>query len=241
MYQCDQCGSTFIKFQDKANHVRWEHIEITKEKKFNLSEGVRKSNNTRFGNYIEELFICSKHECFNVLNIKYREGKRKEKYYCSRSCANSRGKMSEDNKKIISKKISKKWEEGVFNHIMEKSQNKKFSSKNERKIVQYFKSNFPSDGWKSGGMILHNGQRISRDMYSDTLKVCFEYDGIWHFKDINGQLRDKKKKDEALESWCKEMGYRLIRIQDEFFNSMEQIYNFIYESEESVIKFGNNY
>lgn len=241
MYQCNKCNKIFDKFQDKANHVRWYHIEITDEKKNNLSEGTRKSNEVRFGKYIEEKCICSKPGCINNVEIKYREGKRKEKYYCSQSCANSRGKMSEENKKIISSKISKKWKEGVFNNILEKSENKKFSSKNERLIVNYFKLNFPMDGWKSGGMLLYNDQRISRDMYSDILKVCFEYDGIWHFKDINGQLESKKNKDKALEEWCNEKNYRLIRIQDEFFNGIEQIYDLIYKRNEGVIKLGDRY
>lgn len=241
MYQCSQCNKIFEKFQDKANHIRWYHTEMTDAKKKNLSEGTRKSNEVRFGKYIEEKWICSKPDCINSIDIKYREGKRKEKYYCSQSCANSRGKMSDENKKIISSKISKKWEEGVFDHIMEKFENKKFSSRNEREIVKYFKLNFPLDGWKSGGMLLHNGYRISRDLYSDILKVCFEYDGIWHFKDINGQLESKKNKDEALESWCIEKGYRLIRLQDEFFENMEQVYDLIYERKENIIKLGDRY
>jgi very-short-patch-repair endonuclease len=97
------------------------------------------------------------------------------------------------------------------------------------------------DGWKSGGMLLYNGHRISRDMYSDILKVCFEYDGIWHFKDINGQLENKKNKDKALELWCIEKGYRLVRIQDEFFNDMEQIYDLIYKRKDQIIKLGEKY
>lgn len=241
MYKCSQCDKIFEKFQDKANHVRWYHIEMTDEKKNNLSEGTRKANNARFGKYIEEKCACSKTGCINNVNIKYREGKRKGKYYCSQSCANSRGKMSDDNKKIISAKISERWKEGVFDNILANTQNKKFSSKNERLIVSHFKLNFPMDGWKSGGMLLHNGHRISRDLYSDILKVCFEYDGIWHFKDINGQLENKKNKDEALELWCIENGYRLVRIQDEFFNNMDQIYDLIYNKKDNIIKLGEKY
>jgi len=214
---------------------------MTDKKKKNLSEGAKKSNEARFGKYIEEKCTCSKIGCTNNICIRYREGKRKGKYYCSRSCSNSRGKMSEENKKIISSKISEKWKEGVFDNILEKSQNRKFSSKNERLIVNYFKLNFPMDKWKSGGMILHKGYRISRDLYSDVLKVCFEYDGIWHFKDINGQLEDKINKDKALESWCKEKNYRIVRIQEEFFKDTGQIYDLIYKRKDLVIKLGNKY
>jgi hypothetical protein len=240
MYICEICNSEFSSFSLKANHVRWKHKEMTKDKKINLSEGSRKSNEKRFGKFLNEKVICSNPKCSNETEIKYREGKRKDKYYCSISCSNSRV-MSEENKKTISEKIKNHWKNGKFDHIDNSSQNKLFSSSKEREIVKYFKEKYPSDSWKSGGLLKSGESRISRDLYSDVLKICVEYDGIWHFRDIKGQLEKKKKIDLELEKWCKEKGYRLIRIQEGFFESMSQLSDLIYNSKEEVIKIGNLY
>ena len=62
-----------------------------------------------------------------------------------------------------------------------------------------------------------DGLGISRDLYSNITRTCIEYDGVWHFIDIAGQLEDKLAKDQALESWCQQNGYRLIRIEDEVY------------------------
>jgi hypothetical protein len=240
MYICEICNSEFSNFSLKANHVRWKHKEMTEDKKLNLSEGSRKSNEKRFGKILNEKVSCSNPKCCRETEIEYREGKKKKKYYCSRSCANSR-EMSGENKKKISEKIKNHWKNGKFDHTDNWSQNKIFSSSREREIVKYFKEKFPGDIWKSGGLLKSGDFRISRDLYSDILKVCIEYDGIWHFKDIKGQLEKKKKIDSELEKWCNENGYRLIRIQEEFFVSMEHLSNLVYNSKEKIIKIGNLY
>ena len=117
-----------------------------------------------------------------------------------------------------------------------------FSSKNEREIVLHFKQTFPNDGWKSGGrLILDNKETLSRDMWSDKLKVCFEYDGIWHFKDIHGQLNRKQLKDKMLEQWCINNGYRLVRIDEDFYRNVQQIEDLIYNNCDSITKIGNRY
>ena len=73
--------------------------------------------------------------------------------------------------------------------------NRHFTSKNEVLIRDYFINNFPEDEWTFGGSIRMNEHQMSRDLYSNKLKICFEYDGIWHFKDIHGQLEQKQLKD----------------------------------------------
>lgn len=130
-----------------------------------------------------------------------------------------------------------KYEKQAFN-----VNNKRFSSKNGRHIVQFFKSNFPNDDWKSGGLInIGDNNLLSRDLWSDKLKVCFEYDGIWHFKDIHGQLETKHKKDILLEKWCRDNGYRLIRVDEEHFKNVEQIVDLVYNNSDSLIKIGDRY
>ncbi len=124
---------------------------------------------------------------------------------------------------------------------MERSDLKIFSSKNERAIIKYFKENFPNDEWTSGGMIIQDGVRISRDMYSNKLKVCFEYDGIWHFKDIHDQLESKQHKDQLLEEWCLENDYRLIRVDELVYENENQIVDLVYNNKEQIIKIGKRY
>ena len=140
--------------------------------------------------------------------------------------------------------MKKLWTDGYFddtsalNHLKAP---KIFSSKNERLIVEHFKQAFPEDEWTSGGNIKYEGTRLSRDMFSKKLKVCFEYDGDWHFIDIKGQLKDKQHKDVMLEKWCLENDYRLIRIDEKKFLNCKQIEKLIYEKTDQVIKIGNRY
>ena len=84
---------------------------------------------------------------------------------------------------------------------------------------------------------------MSRDLYSKKLKVCIEYDGIWHFKDIHGQLESKRIKDVALKDWCKEHSYKLIRIDEDWFsiNKLDEIESLTYESNEQLILLGERY
>ena len=124
------------------------------------------------------------------------------------------------------------------------STNKRFTSKNEVLIREYFINTYPNDEWTFGGGIKINGQQISRDLYSNKLKICFEYDGIWHFKDIYGQLNKKKLKDSLLEQWCLDNKYSLIRLDEDHFNNqsltiLEKIFYSL--NEPSIIKIGNRY
>ena len=104
-YRCEYCQSKFENFQTKANHMRWEHLDnskfSSKMKEVNLRIAEEK-----FGKIIEEEVKCYNSKCSNLVEIKYREGRKKEKYHCSRKCANSRGPMSNETREKISKKLS---------------------------------------------------------------------------------------------------------------------------------------
>jgi hypothetical protein len=246
-YKCDECDLVFPTFQGKANHVRWNHksdeFYINTKKK--LSVIATKTNVTKHGEWVMEVVNCV--TCNNECDVKYRTNKKKDKYFCSVSCANTReikGTQNEETKLIISKKIKELWKNGHYdkttrnNHLKQK---KYFTSKNERLIVKYFKENFSGDFWKSGGQLKFNGCGISRDLYSDKLKVCFEYDGVWHFEDIKDQLEHKQMKDKLLEEWCVINDYRLIRVDEKKYVSEQQIVNLIYEQSEQIIKIGDRY
>jgi hypothetical protein len=238
MKKCLLCGLTFDSHSGYANHIRWKHKENTTT---NFSEGTKKGNAKRFGEWIEDVEICYNKSCGKEVHIKYRSKKgKREKYFCSRSCANSRGERTVEFKQTVSEKIKNSWEEGTYNNI-DYSSNKRFSSKAERSIVSFFKEKHACDQWKSGGSLNVDDHRISRDMYSDKLKVCFEYDGVWHFKDINGQLKDKQHKDMLLEKWCMNNNYRLIRVQEGHFLSLSQIESLIYECNDLIVKIGSSY
>ena len=80
-------------------------------------------------------------------------------------------------------------------------------------------------------------------MYGDFLcsKVIFEYDGIWHFKDIHNQLERKQKVDRNLEKFAFKKGYRLVRVDEDEKLSNLDIEKLIYNRTEQIIKVGNKY
>jgi hypothetical protein len=238
-YICEICSEEFNTFSEKGNHIRWKHKDNTifLNKISKISE---KTNEKIHGKWIYEECKCSNPKCEIRYEIKFRENKRKNKNFCSMSCANSGRIISSEKKIKIGEDIKKMWKEGKYSEL-DFSRNKRFSSKREREIVKHFKEKFPYDGWKSGGHIKNNGIGIIRDLYSDKLKTCFEYDGIWHFKDIHGQLERKQKVDKELEDWCIKNNYRLIRLQEEYFENLSQVEELIYNTETPIIKIGNKY
>lgn len=172
--------------------------------------------------------------------------------YCNRSCSAKHANkykipLTKNQKDKISNSIKQLWINGHYDNMLANSLNNedkfnlKFNSKNEREICKYFKSKYIDDDWKSGGLLKYRGKRISRDLYSSKLKVCFEYDGIWHFEDIHGQLSDKNEKDNLLEDWCIKNNYRLVRIDENDYININQIVDLIYNRKETVIKIGSRY
>jgi hypothetical protein len=245
MYLCEECNLVFEKPQQKANHIRWTHEQFDRIAYTNkLKQSLKISIENKLGKFIEEIVKCDRHNgCSNLINIKYRNGKKKDKYFCSRTCANSHI-WNESQKELHLKRFYDQYDSygKSFQDNIGKIQSiKYFSSKNERSIVEFFKTKFPDDCWKSGGGTKINGIQICRDLWSDKLKVCFEYDGVWHFKDIHGQLEHKKFKDKLLEVWCIENNYRLVRIDENAYINVHQIVDLIYNKSDQIIKIGNRY
>lgn len=242
MIICKYCNSQFDNNKIYANHIRWKHKD-NKRYFENMSNQLKIANDTRYGKRIEEEVICSSTKCENIIKIKYRPEKRKEKYFCSRSCANSRSFTKDTLNKIsesVSKSIKEKWKDPVFSGKI-LNRKSRFNSKNELLISNYFKLNFQKDEWKSGGALVYKNEIIVRDLWSDKLKICFEYDGIVHFKDIYGQLERKQKKDNYLKEWCIKNNYRLIRIEDGYFIDFKQIYDLFYNNIEDIVLIGKSY
>lgn len=232
-----------------SNHVRWcdKNPKISHYRKNkNLSSALQKRSALKVKQFN---VVCESCDVEFTLNETEKRHARRKKFFCSRSCANSRKNSKAWNTAVASESHSmtqkQRWCDPEYRARMAEhraKQPKIFTSKNERDIVKYIKEKYPEDEWKSGSNLkLNNDISLARDLWSDKLKVCFEYDGVWHFEDIHGQLVNKQLKDRLLEEWCITNNYRLIRIDEEVFTSISQIEELIYTNTESIIKVGNRY
>ena len=93
MRKCKHCDIEFVgSVSEFANHVRWcdKNPKAIKYKQDNIARGQALGNN-RFGNYKNFAVTCE--ACNTEFEVKEREKlfPSKEKYFCSRNCANSTG------------------------------------------------------------------------------------------------------------------------------------------------------
>ena len=234
---CPHCELAFESHSKKANHIRWHHTDTSQG-----IQRIKEAKQKRKGDLIETSRECKK--CSKPFTVQHYSNLKRipVNQYCSRSCANSKV-QSESTKLKKGEKIRNHWKKGTYDNSQQQKlqTNKIFSSKIERLIVKHFKETYPNDEWKSGGGLKINQERISRDLYSDKLKVCFEYDGVWHFKDIHGQLSYKQNKDTILEEWCLEKGYRLIRVDEDSYKDITQIEDLVYKCTAPIVKIGTRY
>lgn len=247
MYKCEECNLEFETFQAKANHHRWKHLKYAFKSEETRKKTVIKfsqANDRRFGGkYIEENIKCLSSLCNNIIHVKYRKGNKLPKTFCCKSCANKIRIQSPETRLKRSNSVKLAWKKGLYDTVSyheKQNKNNKFSSKQEREIVFYFKTKYPEQEWTCGGGLKYKDELISRDLYSNKLKICFEYDGIWHFEDIKGQLKKKQRKDKLLEEWCKEYNYRLIRIDENDYKDFQQIEE-LFKRNEPIIKIGKRY
>jgi len=256
-YQCPICKKEYTKkgiithiYRSHTNkkfftggHGHYKNIEYKKK----MSQIKNKMLDEKNGKYIWFEVKCNK--CNIEFCVKERENlyPQKEKYFCNIKCANSRRlAFSKETVEKIRKKSISLWQNEEYVQKQLKNNKKFFTSKGEEDIKKFFKTVCPDDEWTSGGNLKQNGLSLIRDLFSKKLKVCIEYDGVWHFKDIYGQLKIKQKKDRALEKWCLENGYKLIRIDEELYKQNKiywkhLILDEVYNGEHQIIKFGNKY
>lgn len=243
---CKHCNKIFNNIEGRifSNHVRWCDKNPDRNKSnYKIKNSLLKHSEKKYGKIIKFNVNCYK--CNIKFDVYEHENKHplKEKYFCSKSCANSRNHSNETKKKI-SKSISNLWKDDNYaKNIIEKNikNNKIFTSKNEKYIKEYLINNYPEDNWTSGGHLKYKGESLTRDIYSKKLKINIEYDGIWHFKDIKGQLKHKKYKDSLLKDWSLKNNYRLIRISEAFYkkniNCINIIINAIYNKTEPYLEY----
>jgi len=250
MYEniCKHCNETISVESSRnfSNHVRWCKKNPSRNNTKNISISKKKRDDEELGKLKSFKVDCKK--CGKMFHVVEREKHfpKKEKYFCNVSCANSRIQTKDINdKKREKNRIAslKLWQNEDY--IKKVMSNKKsiFTSKNEVLIREHFIKKFPNDEWTFGGSLKVLGQRIVRDLYSKKLKICFEYDGVWHFKDIHNQLRKKQIKDKLLERWCKKNNYKLVRIDELKFKdkNLKELEKIIYNDKRQIIKIGDRY
>lgn len=245
MKQCEICDIIFESSRQYSNHIRWKHKNILYKK----SKCSFCAKDFRNENLEKHISVCPKNPsnirkclfCNAIISVRYNK-------FCNSVCSAKynnakkdysiidRSYITDSWKENISKQIKIYWENGTYKHT------NIHRSKNEISIFNYFKTTFPNDLWKAGGRLkLSNGDILSRDMWSDKLKICFEYDGIWHFENICNQLPKKQLKDKLLEEWCIVNNYRLVRIDELKFENVNQIKDLIYNNTLPIIKIGERY
>jgi hypothetical protein len=247
MRECNICNEVFTNNRTYSNHVRWKHTPIVKIKCEFCSESFTNNSITRHRKYCKSNPTSNKLKKCKSCGVDFYSNYNQ---FCSQTCSakyNNTGRVhSVESKQKTSKSIKVKWVEGAYKNVFKNvdyATLPRFTSKPEKAIFNFFKEAYPEDGWTcGGGLKLEDGVYLSRDMYSDKLKICFEYDGIWHFKDIYGQLERKQYKDKLLNKWCKVNNYKLIRLDEECFINPEQVANIVYNSTiEDITLIGNRY
>jgi hypothetical protein len=269
IYTPTKCSCVICKkeFSTKGIHTHYERAHGTQEQKEKYSDGhngcydseefrdnVRKGRGFVKKTVTKDCEWCKEKFTFTML-----EGQ-KERRWCCRSCsasftndervkngyvaAASAANYWTVERRADQSAITKKlWEDPEYAKSV-LTNNKYFTSKAEVMIREHFIKNFPDDGWTFGGGVKVEGHQISRDLYSKKLKICFEYDGVWHFKDIHGQLEKKQLKDRLLEQWCVDNGYSLVRLDEVKFNdsSLVMLENVFYSIQQpTIIKMGDRY
>jgi predicted nucleic acid-binding Zn ribbon protein len=179
----------------------------------------------------EKQYLANPKKCISCSSVI--EYKKRRNNFCSKNCSasnnNTGRKHSEKTKikirKITSISILKKWKDPEYiKKSLVNHGKRRFNSKGEIEVREYFMKKFPEHKWTSGGFIDIGNERMTTvDMVSKELKMCVEYDGIWHFKDINGQLEKKQLKDKLLNEWCANNGYRIIRISEEYYKKNKSL------------------
>ena len=226
-HQLNKYGS-LQKLEDVDKHRHLKAKETLKLK-YNKLKSIK--NKAMIDKWLEEKHTCE--NCHKVMTVKYGSGR-----FCCRSCANKRIHSKSTIDKI--RKYSKNNPSG-FASVEWRLNNPDFSlnrksSKREVEIVNLLKSNFPDDNWQQG--YINNGvvdnHLLHPDIHSDVLKIVVEYDGIWHFKDICGQLERRQATDKLLMNWCETNGYKLVRIDEQLNLSDIEILDFIYNSTNKI-------
>lgn len=248
-YICD-CGKIFeselVYKRHYANCIYWWRKHRTEEEYLNwkcnvskiISETRQKKKNDALLLWISEKHVCEK--CGKVMTEKFGRGR-----FCSRSCANFR--IFSDASKLKKSKTVKDYVKdhpewyGLHGKSPKGKQKKYFNSKAEIKLREDLKINLPSYDFTTGSFTKYKGYLLNPDIYSRKYKIIIEYDGIWHFVDILGQLKIKQERDLLLKDFILNSDFRLIRIDEDYKFTIDEIINYIVNDKRKIILLGNRY
>ena len=207
------------------------------------SAGLIKSRKLRLdaelGKLMDLEVTCHKCKEHFLVKERVKNFPKKKKYHCCRGCANAREAVkTEEHKKKVSIAAKKFYSQLPLEEKLRRAQrsvNSRFlyRSKGEAKLLEMLRSSFPEAEFTYGGSMIYKDKAICRDIISKKLKLCIEYDGIWHFKNINNQLSFKKMKDALYEEWILQSEYRLIRVTDNDFARNQSLYEELIDSIEN--------
>lgn len=111
---CEKCGVSFENGKVKSNHVRWKHGDINKYRESNkiASLKVYDDKKGKLKSFDVKCEKCQKH-----FQVKERENQfpKKEKYFCSKKCANSHI-VSINHKEKVSKTLKRLWNDGIYDN-----------------------------------------------------------------------------------------------------------------------------
>jgi very-short-patch-repair endonuclease len=227
--KCDECGKSFEKERSEYNRrIKKGYTKFFCDSQC-AGKGLDRPN---------EIHVPITVQCLWCKSVVETTTNPKAKKCCSRTCSAkySRSKcLIETFKKTVSDKIKSAWETGKYDHTLattERDGRKQyFNSKGEIELRNYLKSTFPNYKFTTGMVQKTQEGRINPDIWSREYKVMIEYDGIWHFEDIMGQLEDKQRKDKLVEEWCIKNGWRCIRIKEDVYKKNKEEYKAKLKSE----------
>lgn len=221
---CNICGEEFKNHSLMANHIRWKHNSQEDYIK-KMSDNKKNRDDIRLGEIKEFVVKCEM--CLKDFIVKEREFKfpKKEKYYCSKSCANTRQHSAETIEKI-SKNAKLCWKNEDYANKCLKNNNlkRRSSSKGEREIRKYLKELYGNKNILSHRIIKYKDIIKAVDLTLINENIIIEYDGIWHFdKKIYERMGTPNKyetvleKDKKLKEYCEINNIRLLRIGEKHY------------------------
>ena len=244
---CPVCNKDLsgMRITDVGNHIKWCKFKSAPTNVY--SQAKIKADTARLGQYSLYYVVCQK--CGTEFEVRQREHSfpKKEKYFCSRSCANSRSNLSQSWTQQKKEKARKLWQNEQYAN-RQLNRDKFFTSKGQRLIRDTIVQKHSNDNWTWGSLNKKYKELVFHpDMFSHKLKLVFQYDGIYHFKTIyrNQDLQKSKLKQKVLQQWCSENGYKLLRISESWFHSIGKdvsiVQNILYSLENPVTKLGAEY
>lgn len=221
---CNICNQTFDNHSLKANHIRWKHNNQSNYIK-KISEDKKRRDIINLGEIKEFVVKCQ--NCNTEFIVKEREFKfpKKQKYYCTVSCANSNNHNiphSQETKDKLKKIVENLWENEKY--IKRHLCNHRFSSKGEREVRKFLKERYGNKNVSSHCIVKIDKIKKAVDLTIRDRNTIIEYDGIWHFdKKIYEKFGTPEKyfsvieKDAMVKKYCEYNNIRLLRVSDKHY------------------------